>query len=119
MKHIGRGRMIPSNKKALDAWREAVALAVAQEWLRLGQVIKFEQAVRLDIRFCVPRSGVAKKRLHPITPYDLDKLCRAIGDGISINVDLLKNDSQICELHARKVFADGCPFGAHITVTEL
>ncbi len=119
MKHIGRGRMIPSNKKDLDAFRSAIALAVKEEWLRLGEVIKFDQAVSLEIKFCMPRSAAAKKRTHPITPYDLDKLCRAVGDGISVNVDLVANDSQICELRAVKVFADDCIFGAHVTVTEL
>jgi Holliday junction resolvase RusA-like endonuclease len=119
MKHIGRGRMIASNKKALDAWRADVALAVYEEWLRLGDVVKFDCAVGVEIKFCVRRPAAAKKRKHPTTPYDLDKLCRAIGDGISVNIDLVANDSQICELRAVKVFADDCMFGAHVTVTEL
>jgi hypothetical protein len=42
-----------------------------------------------------------------------------VGDGISVNTDLVANDSQIVELVASKVFADGCPYGAHITVTEM
>ena len=119
MKHIGRGRMIPSNKKALDAWRADVALAVQQAWLTQGDLIKFDCAVSVEVKFCVPRPAAAKKRKHPTTPYDLDKLCRAIGDGISVNIDLVANDSQICELRAVKVFADDCIFGAHVTVTEL
>ena len=119
MRHIGGGRMIASNDKALKVWRDSVALAVQQERNRLGEVVQFTGAVRLDVKFCVERTKAASKRTHPVTPYDLDKLVRSIGDGISVNCDLLVNDSQICEISASKVFADGCPFGGHITVTEL
>lgn len=111
--------MIASNDKALKAWRESVALAVQKERNRLQDVVQFSGAVRLDVQFCVERVKAAKDRAYPVTPYDLDKLIRAIGDGISVNCDLLVNDSQIVVISASKVFADGCPYGGHITVTEL
>ena len=119
MRHIGGGRMIASNDKALKAWRDSVALAVQQERNRLQDVVQFTGAVRLDVQFCVERVKAAKDRAYPVTPYDLDKLIRAVGDGISVNCDLLVNDSQIVVINATKVFADGCPYGGHITVTEL
>lgn len=119
MKHIGGGRMIASNDKTLKAWRSDVALACQVERNRIGGLVQFTGAVRLDVKFCVTRSKAAEKRKHPVTPYDLDKLCRSIGDGISVNCDLLVNDAQIVELNAMKVFADGCPYGVHVTVTEL
>lgn len=119
MRHIGGGRMIASNDKALKAWRESVALAVSQERNRLQDVVQFTGAVRLDVQFCVERVKAAKDRAYPVTPYDLDKLVRAVGDGISVNSDLLMNDSQIVVINASKVFADGCPYGCHITVTEM
>lgn len=119
MRHIGNGRMIASNQKELATWRQDVALAAKQAWVESGMLIKFDGAVRLDIKFCVPRKRAAAKRKYPITPYDLDKLCRAIGDALSVNLDLITNDAQICELNAVKVFADDCIFGAHISVTEL
>jgi len=119
MKHIGNGRMIASNQKQLMAWRQDIALAAQIAWSDYGDFIKFDGAVRLDIKFCVPRVRAAAKRTHPITPYDLDKLCRAVGDALSVNLDMITNDAQICELNAMKVFADDCLFGAHITVTEM
>ena len=119
MRHIGGGRMIASNDKKLKWWREQIALAVVARRLDLGEVVSFDSAVRLEVKFCVERNKAAEKRKHPVTPYDLDKLIRAVGDGISVSSDLLKNDSQIVEIVASKVFADGCPFGAHITVTEM
>ena len=119
MRHIGGGRMIASNDKKLKAWRDQIALSVAIERNNLGNLLTFDGAVRLEIKFCVERKKAAAKRTYPTTPYDLDKLCRAVGDGISVNTDLVANDSQIVELVASKVFADGCPFGAHITVTEM
>jgi Holliday junction resolvase RusA-like endonuclease len=119
MKHIGGGRMIASNDKKLKAWREAIALAVASERLNRGELVSFVGAVRVDVQFCVPRVKAAAKRTYPITPYDLDKQMRAVGDGLSVNCDLIQNDSQIVVWNASKVFADGCPFGAHILVTEM
>ena len=119
MKHIGGGRMIAANDKALKAWRSDVATAFLIEQNRLGELIQFTGAVKLGVKFCVQRSKAAEKRTHPVTPYDLDKMVRAIGDAVSVNCELLLNDSQIVAIDAVKVFADGCPFGAHITVTEL
>ena len=118
MKHIGVGRMIASNDKALKAWRSDVALACQIERNRVGG-LQFAGAVRLDVKFCVTRSKAAAKRVYPVTPYDLDKLCRSIGDAISVNCDLLVNDAQIVQLNAVKVFGDGCPYGVHVSVTEL
>jgi Holliday junction resolvase RusA-like endonuclease len=119
MKHIGGGRMIASNDKKLKAWRETIALAVQSRRLEMGELVSFAGAVRVDVQFCVPRVQAAAKRTHPTTPYDLDKLCRSVGDAVSVNTDLVVNDSQIVVWNASKVFADGCPFGAHITVTEM
>jgi Holliday junction resolvase RusA-like endonuclease len=119
MRHIGGGRMIASNDKKLKAWREAIALAVQSKRLETGELVSFAGAVRVDVKFCVPRVKAAAKRTHPTTPYDLDKQMRAVGDAISVNTDLVVNDSQIVVWNASKVFADGCPFGAHITVTEM
>jgi Holliday junction resolvase RusA-like endonuclease len=119
MKHIGGGRMIASNDKKLKAWREAIALAVQSKRLKCGELVSFAGAVRVDVKFCVPRVKAAAKRTYPTTPYDLDKQMRAVGDAISVNTDLVVNDSQIVVWNASKVFADGCPFGAHITVTEM
>ena len=119
MRHIGGGRMIASNDKKLKKWREDIALSVQLMRLDVGELVAFDGAVSVDVQFCVPRVKAAEKRNYPTTPYDLDKLCRSVGDGLSVNTDLVKNDSQIVEWKARKVFADGCPFGAHITVTEM
>jgi len=119
MKHIGGGRMIASNDKALRAWRSDVATAYLVEQNRLGELVQFAGAVKLNVKFCVQRSKAAEKRAYPVTPYDLDKLIRGIGDAVSVNSSLVLNDSQIVVIEASKVFADGCPFGAHITVTEL
>lgn len=119
MRHIGGGRMIASNNKALKAWRADVALACDQEINRLGELVQFTGAVSLSVKFCVTRSKAAAKRMYPVTPYDLDKLCRAVGDALSVNSSLIVNDAQIVRLDAVKVFGDGCPYGCHITVTEL
>jgi len=46
---------------------------------------------------------------------DLDKLIRAIGDACSIDAPLLKDDSQIMQLHCSKRYQIGQePCGVHI-----
>lgn len=123
MRHIGGGRMIASNEKALKLWRESIGDAVQQERNRLQADVKFVGAVKVDVRFCVPRSQAAVDRKYPIVTakgqYDIDKAVRAILDGIHINTDLIENDSQVCDLVASQRFADGCPFGAHVTISVI
>ena len=58
----------------------------------------------------VPQGSIPKpptvKRLAVTVPPDLDKLQRAVGDALSINAGLIKDDAQIIEWHARKEYGD-------------
>jgi Holliday junction resolvase RusA-like endonuclease len=76
----------------------------------------FLDAVSLSITFRMPRPiSLPKKRQHHTTKPDLDKLVRAIGDGLTGVVIL--DDKQIVELHARKIYTSGArPPSAHIVV---
>ena len=114
MRHIGGGRMIASNQKALKAWREAIASAA-----REVTDLKFDSAVKIKVTFWVSRRPRDKKDEYPVHPYDLDKLCRAVGDAVSIECDLVANDSQIVEWLATKRFTNVGEPGVEITVTEM
>jgi Holliday junction resolvase RusA-like endonuclease len=84
--------------------------------------------VRVEIDFYVTRPPSIKrgKREFPIVPPDVDKLCRAVNDGLNQGPDgkanngrLWADDSIIVELEARKFYADDRSAGAIIRVTEI
>jgi Holliday junction resolvase RusA-like endonuclease len=117
MKHIGGGRMIASNDKKLKVWRAAIIDAVHLQFLAIGEVPKFDQAIKLEVSFCVQRPKTVKRQ-YPITPYDLDKKIRAVGDALTIS-GVISDDAIITDIVASKRYGDGCPYGAHITISVI
>lgn len=115
-KKVVRGRLIEASKK-LKPWRAAIEKACqpyAQENIYLGPV-------RLEVDFFLPRPPSIKmtKRPLPIVPPDLDKLLRAVGDGIGQSGFIWGDDSQVVEIFARKFYADDREPGAVINITFL
>lgn len=66
-----------------------------------------------------PQSVSQSKRALPIVPPDLDKLIRAVGDGIGQSGLIWGDDSQIVEMVGTKSYADGRPAGAIIRIIAL
>ena len=115
-KKVVRGRLIEASKK-LKPWRAAIEKACqsyAQENIYLGPV-------RLEVDFFLPRPPSIKmtKRPLPIVPPDLDKLLRAVGDGVGQSGFIWGDDSQIVEIFARKFYSDDRDPGAIIHITFL
>jgi Holliday junction resolvase RusA-like endonuclease len=84
--------------------------------------------VRVEIDFYVTRPPSIKqsKRVYPIVPPDVDKLCRAVNDGLNQGPDgkanngrLWGDDSQVVELLANKFYADDRAPGANIRIFPL
>lgn len=117
MKHIGNGRMIASNDKKLKVWRQAVIDAVHQNFLDAEHVVFFDSAIKLEVAFCVERPKTVKREL-PTTPYDLDKQIRAVGDALTLS-GLISDDAIITDILASKRYGDGCPYGAHVTISVI
>jgi Holliday junction resolvase RusA-like endonuclease len=117
MKHIGGGRMIASNDKKLKVWRAAIIDAVHLQFLTIGEVPKFDQAIKLEVSFCVQRPKTVKRE-YPITPYDLDKKIRAVGDALTIS-GVISDDAIITDIVASKRYGNGCPYGAHVTLSVI
>jgi Holliday junction resolvase RusA-like endonuclease len=93
-------------------WQQLVAEQAQDavgDQLFLGPVV-------LTVTFRLPRPESLPKRTHHHTKLpDLDKLVRAIGDGLSGVVFL--DDKQIVDLHARKIYTSGArPPSAHVVV---
>lgn len=115
-KKVVRGRLIEASKK-LKPWRAAIEQACqpyANENIHLGPI-------RLEVDFFLPRPATIKmtKRPYPIVPPDLDKLVRAVGDGIGQSGWIWGDDSQVVEVMARKFYADDRESGATIRIIPL
>jgi Holliday junction resolvase RusA-like endonuclease len=117
MKHIGNGRMIASNDKKLKVWRAAIVDAVHSQFLMLDEKVFFDQALKLEVTFCVERPKTVNREL-PTTPYDLDKLIRAIGDSCK-DSGLISDDAIFTDILAIKRYGNGCPYGAHVTISVI
>ena len=125
-KNVYNGRVVESNAKRLKPWRAAIAEAThnllsEEHSLLLGPV-------RVEIDFYLPRPSSIKKakRALPIVPPDVDKLARAVLDGLGQGLNgksgdgmLWGDDSQVIELVASKFYADDIEPGATIRVIAL
>ena len=116
-RHVGGGRMIEASK-ALKPWRDhigniaakAVVESTSWPWLPLDS-----QPVAVELWFILPRPLRLKATVPHIKRPDIDKLARAVLDGITGIV--LADDSLVTELLARKRHAepDETP-GVHIRI---
>jgi len=103
-RHVGNGRMIEASKKVAP-FRAAVADAVFRAFVATGDERPFTEAVVIWATFYLPRPKSVKRLLPTVAP-DLDKLCRSLGDGLSINAHVLEDDALIVRWHASKLYAD-------------
>lgn len=110
---------LTSTSKGLKEWRSMVSTALVSF---LGnskppfQTITGPVAIELDFRLPKPKSAPKRKRTWPITRPDLDKLIRAVMDSLSGVV--VRDDSQITEIVARKAWPETTP-GVRIQIWEV
>jgi crossover junction endodeoxyribonuclease RusA len=102
-RHVGNGRMIEASD--VKPWRKTIASAVFSAWVATGDERPFTEPVVVWATFYLPKPRTVK-RLLPSVPPDLDKLCRALGDALSIDSNALSDDSLIVKWHASKLYAD-------------
>ena len=107
--------MIASNDKKLRAWRKAIVEAIRSKLQ--DKEIFFDGPTKLEVHFCIERPKTVKRE-YPTTPYDADKLVRAIGDGCT-DSGVIYDDAIFVDIVASKRYGDGCPYGAHVTISEL
>jgi len=118
--------VVEQSAKTLKPWRQAIAVACHQKLSEEPSLLL--GAVRVEIDFYLPRPSSVKftKRNRPIVPPDLDKLCRAVLDGIGQGLNgksgdgiVWGDDSQVVELVARKFYADDRDPGARIKISAI
>jgi crossover junction endodeoxyribonuclease RusA len=112
-RHVGNGVMIEASD--VRPWRKTIANAVFEAWSRSGDERIFTEPVVVWATFYMPRPKSVKRFLPSVAP-DLDKLCRALGDALSIDSQALADDALIVKWHAAKVYADGHEPGVSVSI---
>lgn len=118
-KNTGRVSMVegrrPKSRAEFKSWREGVTTA-ARDWQEAhGGILPLDVPLQVDITFWLPRPKSApKRRIWPDRSPDIDKLARAVLDGIT--GVLVTDDARVVELLARKRYATDCAPGAKITI---
>lgn len=93
-------------RSAHAAWRQAVATATRDHLTDNPATSPFDEACSLAVTFLLPKPRSApKKRRFPDTRPDLDKLARALLDGIA-DGGLLASDARVVDIHAAKRWAN-------------
>jgi crossover junction endodeoxyribonuclease RusA len=101
-RHVGGGRMVEQSR-AVGPWREAVRAETQRAVAALGSFATSPVTVRIVFRLPRPKSAPASVR-WPAKRPDLDKLCRAVLDGL-VEGGAAADDSQVVGLFAQKTFA--------------
>lgn len=110
-----------SGRAKFNDWRTAVAVAAWHAYDEHGCINW--PAVELEVlfRFPMPKSRPAAARdagsIWKTSTPDLDKLIRALGDGL-VRGGLLPDDNRLCHIVARKVEVHNSWTGASVTLSN-
>lgn len=97
----GRGTLVEASK-ALKPWRKTVTQHA--QYARMQQDHKtIQNGVRVTLEFQLPKPPSVKRDLPTVKP-DLDKLTRAMLDGMT-DAQVWADDSQVCVLVVTKTYA--------------
>lgn len=114
-RYVGNGRFVEASD--VKPWRAAIAHAVHKAFVETGDSRTFTEPVVVEAVFYLPKPKTVK-RVFPSVAPDLDKLCRALGDGMSVDSKALADDSLIVRWHASKVYAPTpADTGVRVSVT--
>ena len=102
--------MVEANKN-LPAWRKAIAAAACE--VHKGEPLDEPLITRLDFYLSKPKKP---RWLVPATALDIDKLERAVNDGLQ-DGGLIKNDSRVVQSISEKHYAKDRT-GCQVTVMK-
>lgn len=110
----GQKPHVVSKSAALVDWRQAIATA-ARDAMQTRGYAPFQSALGVIALFVFPKPKSApKNRAHPTGPPDIDKLARAVLDGMTGIVYI--DDSRVVVLSTAKAY--GLVPGVSISVYE-
>jgi crossover junction endodeoxyribonuclease RusA len=110
-----------TGRAKFNDWRTAVAVAAWHAYDEHGCIDWPAVSLEVLFRFQMPKSRPATARqagsLWKVSTPDLDKLVRALGDGL-VRGGLLPDDNRICWITARKVEVHNSWTGASVTIND-
>ena len=115
------GRFIEASKK-LEPFRQAIGQAVIEHMAKTGDTEPFTGPLEIEAIFVMPRPKTIK-RFWPTGAPDLDNLCRALGDSISLErycggQPLIADDALVVTWLAQKVYGEPDEIGVYFTVRQ-
>ncbi len=99
----GRVQLVDDNANVLGPWRATVTAIARAKYL--GPMVEGPVLLICEFAFVRPKSVTAKKRPFPTVKPDLDKLMRALCDGIT-DAGLWRDDAQVVKAVPEKVYAE-------------
>jgi len=107
----GKAVMTDQNSKTLKPWRANVTSTAKLAAVRHDE---FAGPLAVVLDFYMPRGATVKRARPAVTP-DLDKLVRAVLDGIT-DAGVWGDDGQVVSIRAREWYADNRPAGVLVTI---
>ncbi len=110
-RHVGNGRMIEASKY-LPAWRKAIETECRSLFDE-----PMDGALEVELWFYLPKPS-SVSRDYPTVMPDVDKLARAVGDGLT-NGGAIADDARIVDLHAYKRYSVDGWTGVYVTISQI
>jgi crossover junction endodeoxyribonuclease RusA len=110
-RHVGNGRMIEASKY-LPAWRKAIETECRSLFDE-----PMDGALEVELWFYLPRPSSVSREYPSVMP-DVDKLVRAVGDGLTQG-GAIADDARIVDLHAYKRYSVDGWTGVHVTISHV
>lgn len=96
----GRVNLVEQSKY-LPKYRKAIAEQCQEQ---VGTWIRHDYApISVVINFAL--KPPARHRKYPVSPPDIDKLCRSVLDGITQSGVIWRDDSQVVHIQATKIYS--------------
>ena len=106
-----RAVLTDANKKRLKPWRAEVTRIARASWLDRAQL---DGAIGVNAVFVFERPKSVKRAAPSVKP-DVDKLARALLDGVT-DSGIWKDDCQVTRLEVEKVY--GAAPGVHVVISR-
>lgn len=107
-----RAVLTDANKDKLRPWRAEVTRVAAEAWA--GQE-SLAGAVSIEVRFVFERPKTVKRDTPHVKP-DIDKLLRALFDGVT-DAKVWLDDAQVVRVNATKVY--GAVAGVDVSISRF
>ena len=110
-KYVGNNRFVEASK-FLPAWRSAIE-SYCQEFFEEPM----DGALEVELWFYLPKPSSVSRR-YPVVMPDLDKLARAVNDGLTKGGAIV-DDSRIVNLLVYKRYSVDGWTGVHVTISTI